>query len=616
MQNPGKVNNSKYREKEIMEGNKNLTQVFHNQLGINSIVFFLFFSLSMHLNQKTFAQVQFATLKGSPIDTSGWKMKGVSFLGTTSGTNAVKSEVILCDKRSIFSFGSIYYKKPLKINETCNQWTVNFEFRINDGTTADGLSFFYVDKPENATDDGSVLGIPMSVNGIAVAIDTYENCCAQGFNCPNNNNPELQLRKLSSIKNYFECDTLPGTQISNLTYLRSKDYQKMTVVFKNDSIFVSIRDNLLLKYPVTLNLSGYFGFSAANGGSFDTHSIRNVEINIPRDTLRVDAGRDTSICAGVEIPLGSDSISGYSYSWESSPSSNLNSITAAKPKFKSNTAGIYQLTLRTDSTKAKCFSTDVVTINVKPNPSFLLSPHDTLLCKGQTATLPKIFKFLSTTTTNQTISWSPKTFIDTSNNITPKFYPNTSTTYKVKVKNTLTNCFTTDSIKIKIDSLPLPIVNLGKDTSICENQLLILNSNPNTTNSVLLWNTGDLTQTINVNNPGTYWVSSKNNNGCSGKSDTIIVKACPPTLLQIPNVFTPNNDSKNDYFFIQSQNLDKFQLNIFNRWGETVFSSSDKFTKWEAKNVPDGIYFYHLTFNGLDEYSQSQEKKGTIQLIR
>ncbi|MBK8484537.1 MAG: gliding motility-associated C-terminal domain-containing protein [Saprospiraceae bacterium] len=74
--------------------------------------------------------------------------------------------------------------------------------------------------------------------------------------------------------------------------------------------------------------------------------------------------------------------------------------------------------------------------------------------------------------------------------------------------------------------------------------------------------------------------------------------------LFMPNAFTPNGDGKNDVFVAKGQihSLEKFQLQIFDRWGGRIFSSSDPDIGWNGKfqnsdkDAPPGIYVYDLYY--------------------
>lgn len=65
------------------------------------------------------------------------------------------------------------------------------------------------------------------------------------------------------------------------------------------------------------------------------------------------------------------------------------------------------------------------------------------------------------------------------------------------------------------------MVNLGNDTTICVDEILTLDAG---TGSSYVWSTGDLTQTIEVDTAGTYWVEVTNTTGCTGVDDIIVTE--------------------------------------------------------------------------------------------
>jgi gliding motility-associated-like protein len=72
------------------------------------------------------------------------------------------------------------------------------------------------------------------------------------------------------------------------------------------------------------------------------------------------------------------------------------------------------------------------------------------------------------------------------------------------------------------------------------------------------------------------------------------------SILNLPNVFTPNGDGSNDYFFIPSIYLADFNLVVLNKDNMLVFSSDNPAFKWDGNlpsglPVPDGMYLYYLT---------------------
>lgn len=81
-------------------------------------------------------------------------------------------------------------------------------------------------------------------------------------------------------------------------------------------------------------------------------------------------------------------------------------------------------------------------------------------------------------------------------------------------------------------------------------------------------------------------------------SNVVCGDNCPE--YRLPNVFTPNGDGANDVFgpFLPYRGVDGIQLEIFNRWGQQVFTTEDPDIQWRGtyKNtnepLPDGVYFY------------------------
>ncbi|MBA3681060.1 MAG: gliding motility-associated C-terminal domain-containing protein [Bacteroidetes bacterium] len=116
----------------------------------------------------------------------------------------------------------------------------------------------------------------------------------------------------------------------------------------------------------------------------------------------------------------------------------------------------------------------------------------------------------------------------------------------------------------------------------------------------------------------------------------VVIKAQPDTVLLtkkdttinftidkiecvvVSNHFTPNGDNYNDY--LQISNTDKypkFELFIFNKWGQQVHSQKEKYTPWDGTwngiNVPDQTYYYIFYF---DSANKKKVLKGDITILR
>ncbi len=113
-----------------------------------------------------------------------------------------------------------------------------------------------------------------------------------------------------------------------------------------------------------------------------------------------------------------------------------------------------------------------------------------------------------------------------------------------------------------------------------------------------------------------------------GCTDTAYQEVCSTFVaVIIPyNVFTPEpKDGLNDLFRVKAQGLDKFDITIYNRWGEVVFESQDSKFGWNGKvkndgaDCPEGTYFYIMNYQVKGKPLNDGRKKpmsGTVTLLR
>lgn len=88
-------------------------------------------------------------------------------------------------------------------------------------------------------------------------------------------------------------------------------------------------------------------------------------------------------------------------------------------------------------------------------------------------------------------------------------------------------------------------------------------------------------------------------------------------LLYIPNSFTPNGDNINDIFQVTSEGLLDFELTIFNRWGEEIFTTTDPNKGWNGQHkgelVQNDVYVYKVK---VKSKNQTKELIGHVNLVR
>ncbi|MEZ4720335.1 MAG: gliding motility-associated C-terminal domain-containing protein [Flavobacteriales bacterium] len=102
--------------------------------------------------------------------------------------------------------------------------------------------------------------------------------------------------------------------------------------------------------------------------------------------------------------------------------------------------------------------------------------------------------------------------------------------------------------------------------------------------------------------------------GCIGRS---VAKIMPEYHLYLPTSFTPNSDGLNETWKIESTGIRELKLEIYDRWGEKVFETTDKNFEWNGKykgqRLPMGSYAYRIVlFTDHDEYVH---KEGSLLLM-
>ena len=138
---------------------------------------------------------------------------------------------------------------------------------------------------------------------------------------------------------------------------------------------------------------------------------------------------------------------------------------------------------------------------------------------------------------------------------------------------------------------------------------------------------GDSSQTTNPWHtfpalPGIYDVSLviQSEYGCLDTS-YLPVQITDVYTFYAPTAFSPDNDGKNDYFFVSGHGITEqtFTMQIYDRWGGIVWSTEAIDGKWDGntisgKKAPVGTYTWLVHYK--DETGIAHEYSGPVTLIR
>ncbi|HNP19976.1 MAG TPA: gliding motility-associated C-terminal domain-containing protein [Fulvivirga sp.] len=91
-----------------------------------------------------------------------------------------------------------------------------------------------------------------------------------------------------------------------------------------------------------------------------------------------------------------------------------------------------------------------------------------------------------------------------------------------------------------------------------------------------------------------------------------------PNNIYYPTAFTPDGNGNNDVFFVKGQFIVSYSLQIFNRWGQMIFTSDNIENGWDGtingKPQPEGTYIFNVDITDLA--GREFKKNGSFLLLR
>jgi large repetitive protein len=329
-------------------------------------------------------------------------------------------------------------------------------------------------------------------------------------------------------------------------------------------------------------------------------------------------------CAAQVLLTASPVGSNYIYRWYLDVSGTLQPTNLVGQQVFVTTSGTYAVELTDTQTGCKTVSTPSKAVTV----SGILS---VTLAATQACTDNKPFTLTATpNVTPVTYAWLLNgTAITGANQAT--LSQTSQGIYEVDVSQG--SCMS--SAQLQVVKAPSPVGSLPKNWMICNDP-----DNADTTTSRVYLNPGVFSsydwyknqlmlnytlQVYKADSEGLYAVDIMNSFGCTSTDQTLVTNECLPKIVA-PNAFRPsstltaNKEFSVFSFFITNNN---FQVFIFNRWGELVFQSDDRYFKWNGnfnngqQPLPGGTYAYVIKYVSSYQPDQGvQEKHGGVVLLR
>lgn len=357
--------------------------------------------------------------------------------------------------------------------------------------------------------------------------------------------------------------------------------------------------NQVNAYPnitTVYNIAGQNGLCTAYG-QVTVYVVPFPNLNVSTPNHKICQGQSTNI------------FSSGAMQYTIQPSAGLSSTTSpmaiANPTITTN----YEIGGYNTGYGIQCWSRKEIEIEVLPQIIPSVSPNATI-CAGESL---KLFADGAST-----FSWTPSASLNNGSITNPVATPTITTVYTVNISY-FNNCTVQQTVSVKVN--PTPTVYAGEDFVVNLDEPMYLNAQGSGT---LTWIEGDgvlcsvcPNSQIMPKQSSCYKVRATNNYNCIA-TDDICVEVTTNYNVYIPNIFTPNEDGMNDVFLVYGTGLTKFEMTIFDRWGEKLFVSKDQLTGWDGtykgKLSKNDVYPYMIQYTSLD--GQKHTKTGHVTLMK
>lgn len=371
----------------------------------------------------------------------------------------------------------------------------------------------------------------------------------------------------------------------------------------------------------TTNMAGQYNVTVTDINNCSNTGIALVAVNPPPVPI---ASVNSPIC--VNNNLNFSASGGVNYQWNGPNGFTASSSNPVLLATSASASGNYTLTV---SDAIGCSSTTVITAVVNNIPQPVITSGISAGC------VPLCLSFTcSSNGPIQNCNWIGGNGAS-SNGTNASFCYNTQGNYEVQATVT-DNTGCTNSTTYTVNAYPIPVAdfNFAPLFPIVNSDATVHFTDASYNGNIASWNwyfMNTATHTSILQNPeftytevGQYQVVLvvKSDKGCS---DTIIksVIVGEDYGIYVPNAFTPNGDGLNDIFLPKGFGIKKYELEIFDRWGERIYVSKEIENGWDGKVhkgidygkiCQEGVYSWQIKLTNVQ--GQSKTLTGHITLIK
>jgi gliding motility-associated-like protein len=476
--------------------------------------------------------------------------------------------------------GAVWYQTPLRLTES-----FSLEFTVNlgaDAYGADGVVLVLQTVGNRALGEaGQGIGFKGFRPSLGVEFDTYQNL----------DEADPVMDHVALVRDGISNHNLNGgfarpVQLSTVSP-NAKDGRdhRVRVSYNAPARRLDVYVDCTLRISQAIDLakdvfSGttevFWGFTSATGGATNTHTVCLQKDVVARDTFRV--------CLGERLTLVAGQAENGQYDWR--PATGLDNPTSRTPSLLPRRDQLYTVRYRD-----RCFlpRLDSVFVRVQTPPSLSLGPAREA-CDDQPVELTPL---LTPAAGTARFRWS-------TGDSTRRLRPTRTGRYALRVQTGA--CTVADSVQVTFHPLPRFEALAGPPYECLRDQPLTLDPRALGTGLRYAWTPGNSTApTLTATTAGRYAVTVRTDFGCAAERSFLVRDDCP-TLVFVPEAFSPNGDGQNDQFVWFSNEAVDTRMTVYDRWGTVVYAADNTTTlnHWDGTHqglpCPAGTYAWRLDY--------------------
>ncbi|MDA9835478.1 gliding motility-associated C-terminal domain-containing protein [Flavobacteriales bacterium] len=587
---------------------------------------------------------------------------------TVGNATSIGDDCYLVTPSQDWQNGAVWFSDPLNLTE---EFTIdlNINFGIYDSNGADGMVFVMQTVGTNLLGvSGGGLGYEGINPSLGVELDTWQNTdMGDPFQdhisiiSDGNVNHSASTNLSGPVPASSSNSNIEDGQFHQFRLNWIPDINTLEVYFDCDlriSVEVDIMNDIFDGVTQV-----YWGFTGSTGGSNNNQSVCLNEFTLGLPETE-------TICNGESIQMGVNGGEASSYLWI--PNEGINDPTEQYPIFNPSVSTYYtveytdycgETQFQNVNIDVTDFSIDIASeIDLCNNEAFLFEPDvpegsvllwnneiesptftadeegfvevygEYLGCSDVSSSMVAVNPLpaplyptenLVETCENEVVelnAYCDGCVYDWGGYDEPIYYSvNEAGVHTVEITNEY-GCTSLFSYTIHVTSSPQ--ITLDSLYQFCKGTAGVLSTGLNSTNMNVIWNTNDTTSMINVTETGAYSVYASNLCGSDETSTFVSFDECSCDIWA-PTAFTPDNDGVNDVFVpIIRCDAVSYQLNIYNRWGEVVFYSTNQGEIWTGcvhngdYFSRDGVYAWEVSYSSQSDQLILHQARGHVILIR